>query len=76
MQILWFATDDLMVMVGCYILALVMGGWTWGLLVLGPVTYIRAKRGKPRGYYKHKILGTGMISLARYPSAFVRTFHE
>lgn len=75
-QVLWFYSDDLVVMVGCYIVALIVGGWMWACVLIGPILYMRAKRGKPRGYFAHLMIQKGMVRLARYPSAFIHKFHE
>ncbi len=76
LQVLWFDTEELMVIVVLYVFGLVFGGWAWLLLILGPYGYIQVKRNKPRGFLRHQLYSLGFYRLDGYPSAHVNEFHE
>lgn len=44
LQVLWWETDDLIMMMMAFFIALVFGGWTWLLVLVVPITYGRMKK--------------------------------
>lgn len=76
LQILWFYQDEMMVIIASYVLGMVVGGWFWLSVILGPTLYIRIKRNKPRGFLAHTLFNVGLIQLEGYPSNYYREYHE
>jgi len=75
-QVLWFESDELAVIVFCFILAMLYGDLFWLLLFVGPYTYSRTKKAKPRGYLFHLLYMIGLIKMRGYPDYFEQSFHE
>jgi len=76
LQFLWFDTEELSVIVCCYIFGVVFGGYAWGFVVLGPFAYIQVKRRKPRGFLMHQLYRSGFATLKGYPGPQAFRFHE
>ena len=76
LQVLWFYQDEIIIIMACYALAMVVGGWAWFILLFGPAIYIRIKRKHARGYLSHVMLSSGFVKLEGYPSFFINNFHE
>lgn len=75
-QILFLEPDDLAIIIGCYLLAILFGGYTWVLLIVAPWWYGHMKRKNPRGFLLHKLYSLGLIELKGYPSPFEKEFTE
>lgn len=75
-QILWFEPDDLAIMAGLYLLAMIFGGFFWLLLPLGPFFYGRVKRAYPRGFLRHLLYFAGLTEMKGYPIYFEEEFRE
>jgi len=75
-QVLWAELDELAIFLALLTMALIYGGWTWLLFVVGMYFYSRIKRRKPRGFLKHVLYVCGFIAMKNYPDYFQKEFHE
>ena len=75
-QVLFWETDDLAIVFLCMTIALVIGGLTWFLLIIGPLAFSALKRNRPRGFLRHLLYLSGLLRYKGYPSAFVKNFRE
>lgn len=76
MQMLWWETDEVIVIMTCLSAAVLVGGWAWLALLVGPFGYIRLKKAYPRGYLKHMLYFAGVAKFDGYPSHFEKKFSE
>lgn len=76
LQILWFDTEEISIIMIGYTIGLVFGGLAWIALVLGPVFYIPIKRKQPRGFMKHMLFRIGLAHLKGYPGPEAKVFSE
>jgi hypothetical protein len=76
LQILWFDTEEVSVIVMSYLISIIFGGYAWFLLVLGPCLYISIKRRQPRGYLVHTLHRLGFAKLVGYPGPQAKEFYE
>ena len=76
MQLLWFDTEEITIIVVCYIFGVVFGGYAWLFLFIGPVFYIQVKRRKPRGFLVHQLYRFGFAHLKGYPEPQALQFYE
>ncbi len=75
-QVLWFETDELIIVVVFLIFALIFGYLFWLLLFIGPYLYTRLKKKYPRGFLRHVLYFIGLIRMKGYPSYFEKEFFE
>ena len=75
-QVLWFEADELGVIMFCFLLAEILRGGFWALMIIGPFLYSRAKLKYPKGFLKHMLYLSGIKPLHHYPSTFEKTFNE
>jgi type IV conjugative transfer system protein TraL len=75
-QILWFESDELVMIFITFILALTVGSYTWILLFAGPWLYRRMKLKYPRGFLKHLLVIIGLVKIHGYPDFFEEEFRE
>lgn len=75
-QVLWFETDEMAIILICFVLAMLFGYLFWGLLFVGPYYYGKLKKNYPRGFLKHTLYFIGLSSLKGYPSYFEKEFSE
>lgn len=75
-QILWFYQDEVMVITMCYLAGMVIGGFAWLSLIIGPYVYVHVKRKNPRGFLSHFLIDIGVLKLDLYPNNFIREFNE
>lgn len=75
-QVLWFETDELVLGMFFFILALVYGKFMWLLFFGSQYYYIRTKKKKPRGYLKHLLYVLGLVKMKNYPDYLQKDFHE
>ncbi|MGI9296700.1 MAG: type IV conjugative transfer system protein TraL [Gammaproteobacteria bacterium] len=77
-RVLFLDADEFGVLGFSFLLAAIFGGMFWILLLVGPMTYIELKRGKPRGFLRHFFAKEGFPPLPEesYPPSTVRVFHE
>lgn len=76
LQVLWFETDELILFVFTFTLALIYGKFVWIIFLATQYFYTRTKRTKPRGFLKHVLYMLGFIKMNNYPDFFQREFHE
>lgn len=76
LQILWFDTGEIMVIMVLYVFGLIFGGWAWLSVIIGPYLYIQVKRRKPRGFLRHLLYQLGFYRLDGYPSPHTNEFYE
>lgn len=75
-QILWFDTGEVAVIVVFYLMAMMFGGLMWIVLLIGPFTLIRYKRSKERGFFQHLIYQFGYAKIKGYPLPTANHFYE
>ncbi|MFZ5571296.1 MAG: type IV conjugative transfer system protein TraL [Thermodesulfobacteriota bacterium] len=75
-QVLWFETDELAMIVFFFLAASVLHGVLWILCFVGPLLYSRLKVKYPSGFLKHMLYFSGIKRLNQYPDAFANTFSE
>ncbi|MEJ2743454.1 MAG: type IV conjugative transfer system protein TraL [Gammaproteobacteria bacterium] len=75
-QLLWFDQEELSIILCCYLMGLVFGGWAWSLLIIGPIVYIPIKRRQPRGFLLHLLYRVGLAQLKGYPGPEAKVFFE
>ncbi|KAB2890787.1 MAG: type IV conjugative transfer system protein TraL [Desulfobulbaceae bacterium] len=75
-QVLWFETDELVLGMFFFVLALVYGKFMWLLFFGSQYFYIRTKKKKPRGYLKHLLYVLGLIKMKNYPEFLQKEYHE
>ena len=76
MQVLWFETDEVGIILAFGLIAMVFGGVTWFFLIAGPWLYSRSKKKYPRGFLLHILYFIGVIQLEFYPDYFEDIFLE
>ena len=76
LQVLWFDTPELTLIAMLYIVAAILGGITWLLLIVGPILMIPYKRSQPRGVFSHLLYVCGWQRYSGYPLAAQTTFSE
>ncbi len=75
-QVLWFGTDELILFIFLFTLAVSYGKLMWPVFILSQYFYTRTKRMKPRGFFKHLLYAAGMLKMKNYPDYFEKTFYE
>lgn len=75
-QVLWFETDELAIILMCFVLAMLFGSLFWIGLFAGPYYYGKLKKSYPRGFLKHTLYFIGLSSLKGYPTYFEKEFSE
>lgn len=76
LQVLWFDTEELMLIMSIYVMALTMGGYAGLVGLAGLIWYMKVKHNNPRGFLRHILYGSGVYTLEGYPSPFARRFYE
>jgi len=76
LQVLWIEFDELGVYFLSLILALMLEGWFYLLLILFPYGYTKIKKKYPRGFLNHILYFIGITKLKGYPQYFEREFIE
>jgi len=76
MQVLWFESDEIGIILICFMLGAIFKGWFWLLVIVGPYFYSRSKLKYPRGFLKHVLYLSGIKDLHSYPSTFEKAFYE
>lgn len=75
-QVLWFESDELIIILFCFVISMAYSGLAWLVLFAGPYLYHRTKQNKPRGYLFHVLYALGLLKMEGYPSFFEKEFHE
>ena len=76
-HVLWWELDEVATILMCFGMAMIFGGLIWWLsLFIVPYIYSRAKKGAPKGFFKHLIYFAGLGTLDGYPTFYERNFVE
>jgi len=75
-QVLWFESDELVVILFFFVLAMLYGGLAWILFFAGPYYYSHLKRNRPRGYLCHVMYMACLVNMENYPLYFEKEFCE
>lgn len=75
-QVLFFETEELVMLILGFFLALSFGKVFWILFIILPFLMAKAKRTMPRGYLKHILYLTGLVSFKGAPFSFETKFRE
>jgi len=75
-RILWFESDELILLLMGFIFALVVTIWALFLFIGLCVVVRKTKKKMPRGFVKHLLYYAGYHHFAGAPSAFQRIFQE
>jgi len=75
-QILWFESDDLVIMLIFFVFAITFGSLFWLVMFAAPYLYSKLKKRYPRGFFRHTLYFLGLIKLKGYPSYFEKEFQE
>ncbi|HZR45797.1 MAG TPA: type IV conjugative transfer system protein TraL [Candidatus Manganitrophaceae bacterium] len=75
-QVLWLESDELIIALIFYIIALLFGSIFWLMIVGGPYLYSTQKKRYPRGFLKHCFYFIGLVRLKGYPTFFEDEFQE
>lgn len=76
LQVLFWESDELGLMMMFFILGLMFGGVFYLLIIIVPYAYGRFKKKYPRGFLRHMLIFTGIVQLDGYPSTFEKEFIE
>jgi len=76
MQVLWWESDEVAIILTFLAMAMVFGGVFWIIGLAGSFLYSNVKKKYPRGFLKHVIYFSGYKDLKHYPSAFQTEFSE
>jgi len=76
MQVLWWETDEFVVVVIFFLLALMFGYVFYIFMIAAPYLYSKSKRKYPRGFFKHILYFLGILKLNGYPTYFEKEFFE
>ena len=76
LQVLFWDSDELCIIMMCFTIALLFGSVFWLLLIAGPWTYSHLKKKYPRGYLRHVLYFIGVIEIKNYPDYFQDVFSE
>jgi type IV conjugative transfer system protein TraL len=76
LQILWFETDDLGIILLCFMVGSMIGGLSWALLLAGPYVYAKFKKKYPPGFFQHLLYFVGLKTMKDYPNPFANEFQE
>jgi len=84
-QVLWWETDELVVIMLSYLCASNFGtlfAWnltallSWAFLFIIPWVYRYHKKQHPSGFLRHMLYFSGILIPKNYPSFFIQTFNE
>ena len=77
LQVLFWETDDLMLMGMAFIVAMITDVW-WAYMgiILLPMAYGRLKRSRPKGFLRHMLYYSGFVTMKHYPIFFDKDFQE
>jgi predicted membrane-bound mannosyltransferase len=76
LQILWFDTHEIYLLVGLYITVILLGGFTWIVCAVAPFILIPDKRKANRGAVRHLLYWIGLHNFCGYPDASAKAFHH
>lgn len=76
MQILWFDTVEVGIIIIFYLIAILFEGFAYVLFLTGPYWFITEKRASQRGFASHLAYEVGFRPLKGYPDPSAKIFHE
>lgn len=77
LQFMWFDTNELVIIISFYLIALIMGSWPWWVLLLvGSPYVIKFKRKQNRGFFFQTMYFYGFIKFNGYPDPSEEEFLE
>jgi hypothetical protein len=76
LQILWFDTVEIGIIIIFYLLAILFEGFAYLLLLVGPYWFISEKRVSERGFASHIAYEFGLMRIKGYPDPSAKIFHE
>jgi len=75
-QILWFASDEFVMVITTIFVATILGGALGWALVAGLLLFVPWLRTKPRGFIPHLAWRWGLVSFRHYPGPTQTRFFE
>jgi type IV conjugative transfer system protein TraL len=75
-QVLFLESDEMVIFMVCFTLAMIFGNIFWLTLIAGPYFYSMAKKRNPRGFFRHILYFFGITEMKGYPSYFEKEFYE
>ncbi len=75
-QVLWFETDELAIIIFFFLLASIFHGVFWIFCIVGPFGYSMIKSRYPSSFLQHMLYFSGIKNLKHYPNAFINSFSE
>lgn len=75
-QVLWFETDELAIIILFFLLASIFHGVLWIFCIAGPFAYSSLKNRYPSSFLQHMLYFSGIKRLKNYPTSFANTFSE
>ncbi|CCW16544.1 hypothetical membrane protein [Sphingobium indicum BiD32] len=75
-QILWFGSDEFILVMSTIFVAVIVGGMVGWMLILALLLFIPWKRTKPRGFLSHLTWRWGLVRFRHYPGPTQTRFYE
>lgn len=75
-QILWFGSDEFILVMSTIFVAAIVGGLVGWMLILALLLFIPWKRTKPRGFLSHLTWRWGLVRFRHYPGPTQTRFFE
>ena len=75
-QILWFGSDEFILVMSTIFVGLIVGGLIGRSLVGALLLFIPWKRSKPRGFLPHLAWRWGLLAFPHYPGPTQTRFYE
>lgn len=75
-QILWFGSDEFILVMSTIFVAVIVGGMVGWMLILALLLFIPWKRTKPRGFLSHLTWRWGLVHFRHYPGPTQTRFYE
>lgn len=77
LQVLFWETDDLLLMMGAFIISMITDEWwAYASIIALPMIYGRFKKTRPKGFLRHMLYYSGFINMKGYPIYFDKDFQE
>lgn len=75
-QILWFETDEFLIIMLSIVLWLALSKWYGIVGIVGLYLYVKAKKKYPRGFFGHLPIIVGAKKLYIFETVFVKKYEE
>ncbi|MEG8219856.1 hypothetical protein OSJ57_04385 [Sphingomonas sp. HH69] len=75
-QILWFGSDEFVLVITVIFVAVILGGMLGWALVAGLLLFVPWLRTKPRGFIPHMAWRWGLVGFRHYPGPTQTCFFE